>query len=141
VWNKFQTRWRRDVLFVKGPGLRRSADDLESGADRLPTGWTVQVLASDVEVADSHARCLGQHGVDLSVLVVEPKEARLTTSRWGYETEVAPPWVAPAPMPAVAETQTALHVTAPPDGDYLAVLARIAVKSHRLAWFLKDRES
>ncbi len=123
VWNKFQTRWRREVLFVKGPDYVVLRDDLESRADRLPTGWTVQVLASDVQVNGSQAECVGQQGVDLSVLLAEPSGVQLTTSRWGYEAEAAPSWVAPTPMPAVAETQAALHATAAPDADYLAVLA------------------
>lgn len=121
-WNRYQIPWRREVLFVKGPDYVVIRDDVGTDASRFSTGWTVQVLASDVEVTGPAARCKGQFGVDMAVLVAEPPGVQLTTSRWGYESEPAPAWVAPDPMPAVAENQIALHVTAPADADYLAGL-------------------
>ncbi len=121
-WKRYQIPWRREVLFVKGPDYVVIRDDVGADASRLSTGWTVQVLASDAEATGPRAHCKGQYGVDMAVLVAEPPGTQLTTSRWGYESEPAPAWVAPDPMPAVAETQIALHVTAAPDADYLAAL-------------------
>ncbi|MGQ9650819.1 MAG: hypothetical protein ACUVXJ_11970 [Phycisphaerae bacterium] len=121
-WNRYQIPWRREILFVKGPDYVVIRDDVGADASRLSTGWTVQVLASSAEAIGPRAHCKGQYGVDMAVLVAEPPGAQLTTSRWGYESEPAPAWVAPDPMPAVAETQIALHVTAAPDADYLAAL-------------------
>jgi len=122
-WNKFNIRWRREVLFVKGPDYVVIRDDLEGDSHQLPTGWTVQVLASDAKVDGRQAQFTGQCGVDLVALMAEPSQAELTTRSWGYKSEPAPDWVSPNPMPAVAETQIALHTTAPASGDYLAVLA------------------
>lgn len=122
-WNRYDIRWQREVLFVKGPDYVILRDDLDDAADRMPTGWTVQALASEAQANGPLALCKGQHGVDLAVLLAEPPGVALSSSRWGYEGEPAPSWVAPNPMPAVAETQIALHATAAPDQGYLAVLA------------------
>ncbi|GAG22297.1 unnamed protein product, partial [marine sediment metagenome] len=75
-----------------------------------------------VDVTGPRARCTGQHGVDLDVLMAEPPRATLTASKWGHEGKAAPEWLEPKPMPAMGETQIALHTRAPPDGDYLAVM-------------------
>lgn len=122
-WNKFRIGWRREVLFVKGPDYVVIRDDLDGDSHRLPTGWTVQVLASDAKVDGRQAQFTGRCGVDLVALLAEPPQAELAISSWGYTSEPAPDWLSPNPMPAVAETQIALHATARPSEDYLAVLA------------------
>jgi len=115
--------WRRDLLFVKGPDYVVIRDDVEDPVDGMSSGWTLQVLASEAAVAAPQARFVGQHGVDVAVLLAEPPTAELTTSTWGHDGKPAPQWVSEHPMPPMAETQIALHTTAPVDGDYLAVMA------------------
>lgn len=114
--------WRRSVVFVKGADYVVMRDDLDDADDKMPTGWSLQVLASDVRLDGRLARFTGQYGVDLDVFMAMPSDSPLTTTRWGHEGDAPPAWIEPRPMSKMGETQIALHTRAPVDGDYLAAM-------------------
>ncbi len=114
--------WRREVMFVRGADYVVMRDTLDDVEDAFTTGWTMQVLASEVKINGSQASFVGQHGVDLNVFLAEPVGATLSTSRWGHPGRADWDWTMEKPMPQMGETQIALQTTAPVDGDYLATM-------------------
>lgn len=114
--------WRRQVLFVKGPDYVVLRDDIDDADNKLPTGWSVQVMSDGYEVDGPCAKLRGQHGVDLQVLAIQPVGASFKTSRWGYDAEKAPEWIPGAEDWSIREEQTALHLQAGVDDDYLVAL-------------------
>jgi hypothetical protein len=114
--------WRRQILFVKGPDYIVIRDDLEDAKNRVPTEWSLQVLADEVKTGPGRASFTGQLGMDLDVVFAEPPSANLQTGRWGHQGEEQPDWYTDFPLSGMGETQISLHARAPSSGDYLAAL-------------------
>jgi len=114
--------WRRQVLFVKGPDYIVLRDDLEDAKGRVPTEWSLQVLADEAKVGPGRATFTGQLGMDLDVVFAEPAAAMLDTDEWSHPGKEQPDWFTDFPLSAMGERQISLHARAQSGGDYLAAL-------------------
>jgi len=74
---------QRRVLFVKAadPPYFVITDVPTSEYD---TEWSVHVLAQALEVGESSAHFVGQHGVDLDVLVAQPRSPQFSQGEWQH---------------------------------------------------------
>jgi hypothetical protein len=83
-------RWVRQFAFVKdqkpdGPCYLVVADDL-TGNEELTPAFNFWCLANDVkEVAPRHFHFTGQHGLDLDMFALAPREGRVQLGEWGHK--------------------------------------------------------
>jgi hypothetical protein len=121
--------WRRALLFVKGPDYLVLGDELRS---RLPSDWSLHVLAERVKVDGLRATFTGQFGVDLEVhlagfIPLGESRARLHYGRWEWEPDYprygsAHPALDPIPGGIYGEKQFWIRAYAAPGEPYLSLL-------------------
>jgi len=77
--------WRRRVMLLKQPDYVVVRDDLES---TYRSDWSLHVLAEGVAQDGNRISLRGQHGVDLDVLFVAPREPAAHLGEWGFAYSV-----------------------------------------------------